>query len=56
MKLTKEQLEEDLCNYCSIPKESRGIHLGPNGPYGCDGCRCDDAYERYLEQYEEEEE
>ena len=50
MKLTMEELEEELCKYCPLPKEVRGLFLGPDGPYGCEQSRCDKAYERYLKE------
>lgn len=53
---TMEELEEDLCNYCPIPKEAQGVHNYGGEPSFCvdSGC-CNKAYERYLEEYEEEE-
>jgi hypothetical protein len=31
-----------------------GVHGGPNGPYSCEGRYCEEAYENYLEEFEEE--
>jgi len=52
---TVEELEEELCNYCPIPEEGRGINNYGNGPVMCEGSHCNDAYERYLEEFEEDE-
>lgn len=49
----QERLDEGLCDYCPLPKELHGMHLGPNGPYGCEGSRCDKAIEAWKEEYVE---
>ena len=46
----QEDLDEELCKYCTIPKECQGMHMGPNGPYGCEGCLCHEAYENFLDE------
>lgn len=45
---TKEDLGETLCKYCTL--EKKGVY-GVDGGYmaGCEGSRCDDAYENYLD-------
>lgn len=45
--LTKDDMGDDLCKYC--PLEKKGVY-GVNGGYmaGCEGSRCDDAYDNYL--------
>ena len=54
MKLTKEELGDDLCKYC--PLEKKGVY-GVDGGYmaGCEGSRCDDAYDNYMDIMGEEE-
>lgn len=44
-----EDLDEDLCIYCPIegPVNTNQFNL-------CEGCRCDEAYERYLDTIDEE--
>lgn len=44
----------DLCLYCPLDDNEKGTHGTPNGYYSCEGCRCDDAYEYYLECFYEE--
>lgn len=44
----------DLCLYCPLDDNEKGTHRTPNGYYSCEGCRCDDAYEYYLECFYEE--
>jgi hypothetical protein len=52
--LSQEELEE-LCDYCRYPREARGVNNYGNGPVFCaDSGLCDEAYERYLDEYEEE--
>lgn len=41
---------EELCKYCPLPDEAKGIHGAPNGYTACEGCRCQDAYEAYKEE------
>lgn len=46
--LVKDDMGDDLCKYC--PLEKKGVY-GVDGGYmaGCEGSRCDDAYDNYLE-------
>lgn len=55
MKKTKDELinENSLCNYC---KSEPGVFGTPNGYSSCEGNWCDEAYENYLDEYEEGEE
>lgn len=53
------ELYRELCECC--PYTCYGLEdyhgemkCGPNGPYGCEGQWCSEAYERYLEDFEEE--
>jgi len=48
---TKDELHEDICNYCPLPEERRGVYGTPGGfSAGCEGCRCNEAYEAYKEE------
>lgn len=51
---TMEDLDEHLCDYCPLPDGAKGAHLYPNGHYSCEGSHCEEAYEAYLEEFEEE--
>ncbi|HBJ2612324.1 TPA: hypothetical protein LA742_000741 [Clostridium botulinum] len=52
---TIEELGEDLCNYCFLDKDAKGIHNYGNEPIFChESDFCDKAYEAYLEKCEEE--
>lgn len=54
--LSQDELGEDLCNYCDIDENEKGVHGTPDGPVMCcDSGMCDVAYDNYLERYEEEE-
>ncbi len=47
--LPKNAMGDDLCKYC--PLEKKGAY-GVDGGYmaGCEGSRCNDAYEHYLDE------
>jgi hypothetical protein len=48
--MVKEDLGEDLCLYCPLDKNMRGIYSSPGGMVaGCEGYHCDEAYDSYLE-------
>ena len=48
---TPEELGEDLCEYCSLDEDKRGVHSGPNGPiYMCEIYGCEEAYKNYLKE------
>lgn len=51
MKKTKDELEEQLCNYC---KATPGVFGTSNGYTSCEGSWCDEAYENYLEDEDDE--
>jgi len=52
---TQEELEEELCKYCSLPENLHGVHCYGGKPTMCvDSGGCEHAYEAYLEEYEEE--
>jgi hypothetical protein len=42
---------EELCNYCPLPEERRGM-CSPKS-VGCEGSCCKNARENYLEETEE---
>lgn len=44
----------DLCLYCPLEEYEKGTHGTPNGYYSCEGCRCAEAYDYYLECFYEE--
>ena len=49
MKSAKE-LGEDLCEYCYLDEDKRGVRMGPNGPiYMCNSSGCENAYDNYKE-------
>ena len=42
----QKELGDDLCKYC--PLEKKGVYVVAGGPFaGCEGSRCDEAYENY---------
>lgn len=49
--LTKEDLGEDLCEHCPLPGESRGVQCYGGAVIMCEGSHCDEAYERYIEDF-----
>ena len=53
---SKEGLEEELCEYCSLDEEGRGVQSSPGSsfPVFCGESReCEEAYENYLEEVKE---
>ena len=51
---TKEELEEELCEYC--PCTDYGSVQINTAPWNmCEGCCCDDAYNEYLDYCGDEE-
>ena len=47
---TQEELDEELCNYCTVSEELRHAI-----PIGCESRRCEEAYRRYYKEWEGEE-
>lgn len=50
-------LDEELCEHCrctnyGLDMKAKNGYMGVS--YGCEGMFCDEAYENYLEEYEEE--
>lgn len=39
----------NLCEYCPLPESARGVHSAPSGYSACEGSRCSDAFENWLE-------
>lgn len=56
-KLSREELGEELCNYCPLEENQKGVHCYGDEPVMCfdSGC-CEKAYTSYLEDFEEENE
>lgn len=51
-----EDMDEELCEYCIIPKNQQGVRCYGGEPEICSDSKCcEEAYESYLEQFEEEE-
>ena len=53
-KKKKEDLNEKLCDYCPLPEHAKGTHCYGGQPVMCEGSRCDDAFEEYLDSDEDE--
>jgi len=52
---SKEELGEELCDYCPLPEELKGVHnYGGLPTMCCDNGPCDEAYENYLEELKED--
>jgi hypothetical protein len=52
---TKDELGEELCEYCLLDEDKRGVKQGPNGPiFMCDSYGCEEAYENYKEELDNE--
>lgn len=51
MKKSIEELDTELCNYCPLDEWRKGTNFMGS----CEGCKCDEAYENYLVQEEDEE-
>jgi hypothetical protein len=50
---SKKELEDEICQFC--PLENKGVCSVPGGfVAGCEGSRCEEAYENYLETLENE--
>ncbi len=43
--------DEFLCNYCPLDEKLKGVHCYGGEPSMCDGCRCDEAYAAWVEEY-----
>lgn len=49
-----EELDEELCNYCPLPEQSKGVHCYGNSISMCEGKCCNEAYKSCLEESEED--
>jgi len=47
-----EEMDIELCDYCEFTRDGQPVNTGPWNL--CEGRRCPQAYERYLEEYEED--
>lgn len=54
MKKTKDELGENLCDYCHVDKEDRLPRNQFN--VGCECMYCDSAYDNYLDEEEKTDE
>lgn len=52
--LAKQDLDEELYEYCPLPEESQGVHNYGGLPVMCEGVACHEAYENYIETTYEE--
>lgn len=50
----QEELDTELCDFCPLPDEAKGVHCYGGNPVMCEGSHCGEAYERYLEDFKEE--
>lgn len=48
-----EMLDEDICNYCPLPEELKGVHCYGGEPVMCEGRCCKEALEAWKEEYVE---
>lgn len=49
---TCDELEEELCNHCSLDEKARGVHNYGRGPVFCwDSCYCKIAYDSYVDAF-----
>ena len=50
---SKEDLGDDLCEYCPLEEDQKGSHQYPNGiVVMCEGSHCEAAYDNYVEGFE----
>lgn len=45
---------EELCNYCPIPNESKGVHCYGGNPVMCEGRCCSEAFEIWVNIFTDE--
>lgn len=48
-KRKQEDMGEDLCRYCPIPEEYQGVRCYGGEPIMCEGRKCPEAYDAYME-------
>lgn len=49
---TMEELAEELCDFCPLSEDQRKCTVF--NPEGCGGAYCEEAYDTYLEEMEDE--
>lgn len=48
--LSIEELGDELCNYCPLDDNQKHVRSTSSGmPIMCEGSRCGDAYDNYLD-------
>jgi hypothetical protein len=53
--LKKDELGDELCNFCPLDENRKGTYSTPGGlSAGCEGSHCDIAYDNYVESLNEE--
>lgn len=45
-----QTMGDKLCYYCPLDETKKGVHGTPNGPAGCEGSHCEEAFEIFLEE------
>jgi len=55
MKKTFEEIRDsgDLCDFCPLPEEAKGVRCYGGEPVMCEGINCEEAYKTYLEDEDE---
>ena len=43
--------DEELCNYCPLPDESKGVHNYGGAVHMCEGRGCEEAMEAWSEEF-----
>lgn len=51
---TAEELGEELCSFCPLDEGARGVKCYGGSIVMCEGSRCSEAYDNYLDQLEED--
>ena len=47
---SKDELGEELCDYCPLEEWKKGY----TSMHSCEGCRCDEAYQNYLDDEDDD--
>lgn len=47
-----ETWDTNLCNYCPLDEDHRGVRGHPNGYTSCEGSCCDEANDRALDEWD----
>lgn len=43
--------DELLCEYCPLENEQKGVHNYGSGPVMCEGARCEEAFDAWVEDF-----